>query len=354
MPRDYYEVLGVPRTAGDAELKKAYRQLAMQHHPDRNPGDRVAEERFKEANEAYAILSDPDKRAQYDRFGTVSPGAGFGADFGSLFEDIFEGFFAGGRRGQQSRAVRGEDLQYEIKISLEDAANGLETKIEVPRYDTCETCEGSGLEDGSRRETCPACQGRGQVRFSQGLLTVGRTCPRCGGEGEIVTSPCRTCRGEGRVRADRVLPVTIPAGIEDGTSVRLTGQGGGGIRGGPPGNLYILVRVAEHERFVRRDADLYSELPLTFVQLALGAEVEVPVLTGTAKLRIPPGTQPNETLRLRGKGMPRLHGRGHGDACYQVVLQVPRKLTSRQREALEELDRATKDDAGWVKKMFGG
>jgi molecular chaperone DnaJ len=353
MPRDYYEVLGVSRTAGEVELKKAYRQLAMQYHPDRNPGDSVAENRFKEVNEAYAILSDPDKRAQYDRFGTVAPGAGFSADFGSLFEDIFEGFFAGGRRGQRSRAARGEDLQYELKISLEDAASGLDSKIQAPRYDTCGACEGSGLEDESRRETCPTCQGRGQVRFSQGLLTVGRTCPRCGGEGEIVTSPCRTCHGEGRVRVDRTLQVRIPPGIEDGTSVRITGEGGGGIRGGPAGNLYVLVRVAEHERFVRREADLYAELPLTFAQLALGAEVEVPLLSGTTKLKVPPGTQPNETLRLRGKGMPRLHARGHGDACYQVVLQVPRKLTPRQRETLEEFDRAMKDDGGWVKKMFG-
>jgi molecular chaperone DnaJ len=355
MPRDYYEILGVSRTVGDADLKKAYRQLAMQYHPDRNPGDRVAEERFKELNEAYAILSDPDKRAQYDRFGTVSPGAaGLGADFGSLFEDIFEGFFAGGRRGSRSRGVRGEDLQYELKISLQDAAAGLDTKIQVPRYDTCEACDGSGLEAGSRRETCPTCHGRGQVRFSQGLLTVGRTCPRCGGEGDIIASPCRTCHGEGRVRVDRVLQIKVPPGIEDGTSLRVTGEGGGGIRGGPPGNLYVLVRVMEHERFVRRDADLYAELPLTFTQLALGAEVEVPLLSGTAKLKVPAGTQPSETLRLRGKGMPRLHGRGHGDACYQVVLQVPRKLTPRQREALEEFERTMKDDAGWVKKMFGG
>jgi molecular chaperone DnaJ len=353
MPRDYYEVLGVSRTVGEAELKKAYRQLAMQYHPDRNPGDTVAENRFKEVNEAYAILSDPDKRAQYDRFGTVSPGAGFSGDFGSLFEDIFEGFFAGGRRSQRSRAVRGEDLQYELKISLEEAASGVESRIQVPRYDTCAACGGNGVEDGSRPEVCPTCQGRGQVRFSQGLLTVGRTCPRCGGEGEIITSPCRACRGEGRVRVERVLQVKIPPGIEDGTSVRVTGEGGGGLRGGPPGNLYVLVRVAEHERFVRRDADLVCELPLTFAQLALGAEVEVPLLTGTAKLRVPPGTQPNEILRLRGKGMPRLHGRGHGDACFQVALQVPRKLTPRQRETLEEFDRAMKDDGGWVKKMFG-
>ncbi len=355
MPRDYYEVLGVPRGASDAEMKKAYRQLAMRYHPDKNPGDAEAENRFKEANEAYAVLSDADKRAQYDRVGTVSSGvSGFG-DVGTLFEDIFEGFFSGGGRGRQrSRAVRGEDLQYEHKISLEEAATGVETRIQIPRPETCETCGGSGIEQGSTRATCHTCQGRGEVRYNQGFLTVGRTCPRCGGEGEIVTNPCTTCRGEGRVRRERQLLVKIPAGIEDGMQMRLTGEGGGGARGGPPGDLYVVVRVEEHERFVRRDADLHTDVRLAFPQAALGTEVEVPVLGGTAKLKVPAGTQPHDVLRLRAKGMPHLRGRGHGDACYRVVLEVPQKLTAKQREALEAFEAAMKDEGSWVKKILGG
>jgi molecular chaperone DnaJ len=328
----------------------------MQYHPDRNPGDHTAEERFKEVNEAYAILSDAEKRAQYDRFGTVSPGAGgFTADVSSLFEDLFEGFFASGGRGRaRTRAVRGEDLQYEMKITLEDAARGLETKIQIPRLETCEACAGRGLEAGARRETCQMCRGRGEVRLTQGFLTVGRTCPRCGGEGEIATNPCAACRGEGRVRQERLLAVKIPAGIDDGMQLRLAGEGSGGLRGGPPGDLYVVVRVQVHERFVRREADLYSDLPLTFPQLALGVEVEVPILGGTAKLKVPAGTQPGQVLRLRGKGMPHLRGRGHGDACYPVVLTVPSKLTPKQREALEAFDRAMNDEGGWVKRILGG
>jgi molecular chaperone DnaJ len=357
VPRNYYEVLGVSRDASEAELKKAYRQLAMKYHPDRNPDDAEAESRFKEVGEAYGALSDPEKRAQYDQFGTVAPGAGGGGDvgFSTLFEDIFEGFFSGGGRGRaRSRAVRGEDLQYELKITLEEAASGVETKIQIPRAETCDGCGGTGVEGGGRGETCPSCHGRGEVRFTQGFLTVGRTCPRCGGEGEIVANPCKTCRGEGRLRRERLLQVKIPAGIEDGMQMRISGEGAGGLRGGPPGDLYVVVRVQEHERFVRRDADLYTELPLTFSQLVLGAEVEVPILGATARLKVPPGTQPNQVLRLRGKGMPHLRGRGHGDTCYQVTLQVPQKPTARQREALEAFDAVMKDEGGWVKKILGG
>jgi len=355
--RDYYDVLGVSRDASEAELKKAYRQLAMRYHPDRNPGDAQAEGRFKEVNEAYAALSDAEKRAHYDRFGTVSPGPGGFADggFGSLFEDIFEGFFAGGGRARQrSRAVRGEDLQYELKITLEEAASGVDTKLQIPRAEPCEACGASGVEPGSRREACPTCQGRGEVRLSQGLFTVSRPCPRCGGQGQIVTNPCKTCHGEGRVRRERLLQVKIPAGIEDGMQMRLGGEGGAGARGGPPGDLYVVVRVPEHPVFVRREADLYAELRLTFPELALGAEVEVPTLGGSATLKVPAGTQPSEVLRLRGKGLPRLRGRGHGDACYQVTLEIPQKLTARQRAAIEALDAAMKDEGGWVKKILGG
>jgi len=353
MPRDYYEVLGVRRDASDAEIKKAYRQLAMQYHPDRNPGDKHAEERFKEASEAYGVLSDPDKRAQYDRFGTVAAAGGVGDQgFGTLFEDIFENFFAGAGRGRRSRAARGEDLQYEMKISLEEAASGLETKIQIPRMEACETCRGSGTEPGSRRVTCDLCHGRGEVRMSQGFLTVARTCPRCHGEGEQNRNPCPQCRGEGRQRTERVLQVKIPAGIDDGMQLRLAGEGAAGYHGGPPGDLYVLVRLREHPLFVRNGDDIYCDLPVTFTQAALGADVEVPVLGGTAKLKIPPGTQPHAILRLRGRGMPRLRERGHGDACYRLILEVPQKLNARQREALEAFEAASKGQGGPLLSSF--
>jgi len=353
VPRDYYEVLGVARDATEDEIKKAYRRLAMQYHPDRNPGDKVAEEKFKEASEAYAVLSDPEKRAQYDRYGTVGAPAGF-ADpgFGTLFEDLFEGFFSTGPRTRRTRAVRGEDLQYELTISLEDAARGLETKIQVPRLELCVRCGGHGLEPGTRREVCDVCRGRGEVRLTQGFLTVARTCPRCHGEGQIVRHPCEACGGEGRVRTTRVLGVRIPAGIEDGMQVRLSGEGSAGLFGGPPGDLYVLVRIRPHELFTRRGADLHCDLPVTFPQLALGAEVEVPTLEGLAKLRIPPGSQPGQVLKLRGKGMPRLRERGYGDACYRLVLEVPQKLTPRQREALEAFEAASRGQPGPLLAAF--
>lgn len=354
MPRDYYQLLGVSRDAGDGELKKAYRQLAMQYHPDRNPGDKHAEERFKEVSEAYAVLSDPDKRAQYDRFGTVGAMPGFGdTGFGTLFEDIFENFFGGGGgRGRRTRAARGEDLQYELKITLEEVASGVETKIQIPRLEPCEECGGTGTAPGSRRETCDTCQGRGEVRVSHGFLMVARTCPRCQGEGQLNRHPCKACRGEGRARAERLLSVKIPAGIEDGMQLRLTGEGSGGLSGGPPGDLYVLVRILEHDLFVRNGSDLYCDLPVSFPQLALGHEVEVPVLNGTAKLKIPAGSQPQQILRLRGKGMPLLRQKAHGDACYRLLLEVPPKLNAKQREALEAFEVAAKDERGPLLSAF--
>ena len=346
--RDYYQVLGVSQGASDAELKKAYRQLAMQFHPDKNPGDKKSEERFKEVNEAYGVLSDPDKRAHYDRFGSApgaGAGGGFEGGFGTLFEDIFENFFSGaggGRRGR-SRAMRGEDLQYELKITLEDAAAGLETKIQIPRLERCETCKGTGSEPGTHKTTCDTCQGRGEVRMSHGFLTVARPCPRCAGEGQINKSPCRDCRGEGRLRGEHVLNVKIPPGIDDGMQLRVSGEGSGGVNGGPAGDLYVLVRIREHAIFTRHGIDLLCDLPVSFTQLALGAEVEVPVLNGTETLRIAAGSQPHQVLRLRGKGMPRLRERGHGDACYRLLLEVPQKLSGKQREALEAFEAASRE-----------
>ncbi len=355
MAGNYYETLGVSPGAGEAELKKAYRQLAMQYHPDRNPGDKSAEEKFKEVNEAYAVLSDPDKRAHYDRFGTVEAGRGGFTDsgFGSLFEDIFESFLGGGGRGgRRSRAMRGEDLQYELKITLEEAASGVETKIQIPRLDACEACAGTGAEPGTRRVTCETCQGRGEVRMSHGFLTVARPCPKCLGEGEINKSPCRECRGEGRRRGERKLSVKIPAGIEDGMQLRMSGEGSAGVHGGPAGDLYVLVRIREHAMFSRSGGDLVCDLPVSFSQLALGAEIDVPVLNGTEKLKVPAGSQPHQVLRLRGKGMPHLRDRGHGDACYRLLLEVPHKLNARQREALEAFESASKGDRGPLSTAF--
>ncbi len=365
--RDYYEILGVGRTADETELKKAFRQLALKHHPDRNLGDKHAEERFKEINEAYAVLSDPDKRAQYDRFGRVDFPAG-GVDLGgvgAIFEDLFEGFFGGpgGRGGGRSRGRRGDDLRYDLEISLEEAAKGVETRLQIPRLETCEPCRGSGVEPGSKRVGCPTCKGRGQLRYQQGFLTVARTCPHCAGEGQINQHPCKECGGDGRVTRERTLKVRIPAGVDDGSQLRLTGEGEGGARGGTSGDLYVVVHVREHPFFTRHGNDLHCAVPITFVQAALGAEVDVPVLEGTTKLDVPAGTQNDQLLRLRGKGTPGLHGRGRGDAIYRVVVEIPTKLTARQRDLLEEYQRISSggEDGPLVgsfleslKKLFGG
>jgi molecular chaperone DnaJ len=361
--KNYYAILGVAPGADEGELKKAYRRLARMYHPDRNPGNRGAEERFKEINEAYGILSDPEKRAHYDRFGTVPAAGGGGPDagFGTIFEDLFEGFFGGGGGGRRNRARRGDDLRYDLEISLEESAEGLETKLQIPRHETCDTCGGSGAQAGTRAEVCSTCRGQGQVRFSQGFLTVARPCPACGGEGRVNRTPCRDCHGQGRQLKERLLKVTIPAGVEDGNQLRLSGEGESGLLGGPSGDLYVVLHIRPHEIFTRHGADLVCELPVTFAQAALGAEVEVPVLNGKAALGIPPGTQPGQLLRLRGKGMPHLRGRGRGDAVYKVVLEVPTRLSARQRELLEEFDQVSRDQSGpllstfveRMKKLFG-
>ena len=350
--RDYYEVLGVPRTASDQEIKSAYRKLALKHHPDRNPGDKVAEDRFKEAAEAYAVLADTDKRHIYDRFG--HPGLGGAATGGfdptvfTGFEDILGGlgdiFGIGEMFGGQRRRggpQRGADLRYDLEISFDESARGVETTIQIPRQEACETCNGSGAAPGSKPTTCPQCQGRGQLRYQQGFFTVARTCGQCRGTGSIISSPCTTCRGSGRVQQTRKLTVKIPAGIASGQRLRLSSEGEAGAGGGPAGDLYVVVHVQEHPFFHRDGNDLFCEIPLNYTTLALGGEITIPSLEGEQTLKIPEGTQTGATFRLRGKGMPDVvAGRGRGDLLVTVKVVTPRKLTKEQRKVLEQLAEA--------------
>lgn len=346
--RDYYEVLGVGRDAGEQELKSAYRRLALQHHPDRNPNSKEeAEERFKEITEAYSVLADPQKRAAYDRYGhaAFSNAGTYTPDFSSTifsdFEDIFGDFFGfgdlfGRGRPRQPRAQRGADLRYDMEISFEEAASGLETKVKIPRYENCAACNGRGAKKGSDSAICTACGGRGQLRTQQGFFTIARTCPRCGGVGQLV-EPCPECRGEGRVRQEKVLGLKIPAGVDDGTRLRVTGEGEAGFHGGPPGDLYVVVKVREHPFFERRGTDLYCTIPVSMAQATLGTEIKVPTLRGQERLRIPEGTQSGSVFRLRGKGFPDLDGRGHGDLYVAIHVVVPRHLTREQRQLIESL-----------------
>jgi molecular chaperone DnaJ len=348
--RDYYEILGISRSAGDTEIKSAYRKLAMQHHPDRNPGDQLAEEKFKEAAEAYAILADTQKRGLYDRFGhagvssATGAGAGFDPSVFSGFEDILGGLgdifgfgdlFGGGRR--RGGPQRGADLRYDLEISFEESARGAETSVQIPRQENCETCHGSGSASGSSASTCPQCHGQGQVRFQQGFFTVARTCPQCRGAGKIITKPCQTCRGAGRVARDRKIIVKIPAGIATGQQLRLQGEGEAGSAGGPAGHLYVVVHVQEHEFFRRDGLNLFCEIPVHFTTVALGGEVQVPTLDGQETVKVPEGTQTGTTLRLKGKGMPDVGGRGRGDLFATVQVQTPKKLTREQRHLFEQL-----------------
>jgi molecular chaperone DnaJ len=351
--RDYYEILGVSRTATDNEIKSAYRKLAMKHHPDRNPGDHAAEDKFKEAAEAYAILADPDKRSAYDRFGHagVSSAAGGGAGFDpSVFQEFgdfadilgnmfgFGDLFGGGRR--RGGPQRGADLRYDLEISFEESARGAETTIQIPRQENCETCSGSGAAPGSSPATCPQCHGQGQVRFQQGFFTVARTCPQCRGAGKIVTKPCTTCRGAGRVTRERKITVKIPAGIATGQQLRLQGEGEAGAAGGPSGHLYVVVHVQEHEFFRRDGVNLFCEIPVNFTTLALGGDIQVPTLDGSETVKVPDGTQTGTTLRLRGKGMPDVNGRGRGDLFATVQVRTPKKLTKEQKHLLEQVAKA--------------
>jgi molecular chaperone DnaJ len=342
--RDYYEVLGVVRTATDREIKSAYRKLAVRYHPDKNPGDHEAEEKFKEAAEAYAVLSDPDQRARYDRFGHAGvrggapdfASAGF-AGFEDILGDIFGDIFGASRR--RSSVRRGADLRYDLEISLEEVLTGTSKTVRIPRLETCEVCSGSGAASGSTPVTCTTCGGLGQVRYQQGFFSVSRTCSHCRGTGKIVQNPCSECRGDGRIERERTLEVTIPAGIEAGARIRHRGEGEAGTGGGPPGDLHIVVHVADHPQFERQDTNLYTQVPLSFTQAALGGEVVVPTLDGRQTLSVPEGTQTGTVFRLKGHGLPARGGRGRGDLYVAVTLVTPTSLSREQRRILEELQR---------------
>ena len=362
--RDYYEVLGVSRSASDQELKSAYRALAQRYHPDKNQTDPTAEEKFKELGEAYSVLADPDQRQRYDRFGHagVSSGAGqtWGAPgFGGI-EDIlgdlfgFGDVFGGRPGGRRSAAQRGADLRYDLEITLEDAYHGMTAQLRIPRLETCESCKGNGAAPGTQPENCSNCGGTGQVRYQQGFFSVARTCQVCRGAGRMVKTPCTECRGAGRIEREKQMEVKIPAGVETGSRLRVQGEGEAGTQGGPAGDLYVVIRLAEHERFERQGSNLYASLPLTFGQAALGADVFVATIEGEEKIKIPSGTQTGTIFRIKGKGMPVLGGRGRGDLFVSVSVVTPTSLTREQRKLLEQLamvENKDLEDKGLVDKV---
>jgi molecular chaperone DnaJ len=367
--RCYYEILEVERTVGDGELKAAFRKLAMKWHPDRNPGDATCELRFKEINEAYEVLKHPDKRAAYDRFGHAAfeqgggqGGAGFGAEFGSAFSDLFEGIFGMASSRSRTGRERGADLRYNMEISLDEAYAGKTAQVRIPTSVTCESCSGSGAKAGSKPKACPTCGGAGRIRHAQGFFTLERTCPGCQGRGQVIDNPCPSCSGSGRVTRERTLSVNIPPGVEDGTRIRLTGEGEAGVRGGPAGDLYIFLSLGSHPFFQREGADLHCRVPISMVAAALGGEFEVPTIGGdNTRVKVPEGTQSGRRFRLQGKGMPVLRSKQTGDMYVQVVVETPQKLTKRQRELLNEFERLSSKDThpesagffGKVKEFLG-
>ena len=359
--KDYYEVLGLSRNAGEDEIKKAYRKLALQYHPDRNPGDKQAEEKFKELSEAYQVLADPEKRAKYDQFGHAAfgetgPFAGgfdFSHGFEDIFGDIFGEFFGGAARGRgRARAQRGEDLRYNLEISFEQAAFGVEKKIKIPRHGPCEECEGAGAEKGTSPQTCPACKGSGQTAFQQGFFTVSRTCNQCGGQGRIIAHPCPSCSGAGLSRKFHTINVKIPAGVDTGSRLKLRGEGENGARGGPPGDLYVVIIVQDHAIFARDGSDVICEMPVSFVNATLGAEIEVPTLEGRVKMKIPAGTQSNAIFRLKGRGIKDVHGGRRGDEHVRVLVETPTRLNARQKRLLKEFAEEGGEEAQPIAKGF--
>lgn len=348
--RDYYEVLGVSRDASDQEIKSAYRRMALKYHPDKNPNDKNAEERFKEAAEAYSVLSDPERRGRYDRFGHSGLTGGFSgfdpATFGDFGDILGEFFGFGDVFGTQRRGgpERGADLRYDLKVSFREAASGLRTKIKIPRQDTCGACEGRGTDKGKPPLTCSGCRGTGQVRYQQGFFSISRTCGQCNGTGRIIRDPCEVCQGRGRVRKEKVLEIKIPAGIDNGARLRIQGEGEAGLHGGPTGDLYVVIYVEEHPFFQRQGNNIYCQIPIGVTQAVLGAEISVPTLEGEEKLKIPEGTQTGSVFRLRNKGIVSLGERGRGDQFVTVNVVIPAKLTKEQRQLFETLARISQED----------
>ncbi len=363
--KDYYETLGISRDASEADIKKAFRQLAMKYHPDRNPDNKEAEENFKKINEAYSFLSDPDKKAHYDRFGTAEgfgagPGHGpFGAGFGDVFDDIFGDFFGTFTGRRRPRPAKGNDLRYDLDIALMEAAFGSEKVIEIPRWEVCSGCNGSGSAPGKTAAACPNCKGAGQIRLQQGFFSISRTCERCDGAGRIITDPCRACKGQGRTRTFKSVSVKIPAGVDTGSRLRISGEGEMGVHGGPRGDLYIYINVEEHQFFKREGNNLFCDVPLSFPQAVLGAEIEVPTIDGNHKLKIPSGTPSGRIFHIKGKGVQKLGGSGRGDQFVRIFIDVPKSLTQRQRELLEEFaqiagDEVNKSFREKIKNLFAG
>jgi len=349
--RDYYDVLGVPKNASDDDLKKSYRKLAMKLHPDRNPGDKQAEEKFKEAKEAYEMLSDASKREAYDRFGHAgvdanaagAGGQGFGG-FADVFGDIFGDIFGGARGGQRANVFRGADLRYSMDISLDQAAHGFETEIRVPAWESCDTCHGSGAKPGTKPQVCRTCNGQGSVRVQQGFFSIQQTCPTCRGSGKVIPEPCEACEGVGRIKRNKTLQVKIPAGIDDGMRIRSAGNGEPGVNGGPAGDLYVEIHVKEHPVFQREGDDLHCTVPVPMTAAALGGSVKVPTLGGSAEIELPEGTQTGKTFRLRGKGIKGIRSSYPGDLYAHIAVETPVRLTEKQKTLLRELDATLKDD----------